>query len=367
MHESIVVTGLILQAVTLLTLTFFLFQLLRQQGRILLRLDTLEHPSRAQDNHSNGASGPQELSIGTPIADFELPDLTGQRISLSHFRGRRVLLIYWSAECGFCDITAAELSGMQGALHENHIQLLLISYGDAEANRRLASEQRLTCPILLLNGSHTQSSIATSAFEYCGTPSAYLLDEDGKVSRALAAGMDAVLNLAREVTAKMHTIRMLPLTKSRIERNGLKKGAVAPTFSLPDLRGQIVTLDQFREQIVLLVFTDPQCGPCDQLAPQLARLHRKQGNKGLAIVMVGRGQAAQNTGKVMQHGIEFPVLLQERWKLSREYGIFDTPVAFLIDPNGIILRDVAKGPDEIMTLAHEGIASAKETKYAATV
>jgi peroxiredoxin len=264
-------------------------------------------------------------------------------------------------------MTAAELSDLQGGLQENHTQLLLISYGDAEANRRLASEHWLTCPILLLGGSQTQSSIAVSLFEYCGTPSAYLLDEGGRVARALAPGMDAVLNLTREATAKKHTIPTLPLAKSRIERTGLKKGTIAPTFSLPDIRGQIVTLDQFRGRIVLLIFTDPQCGPCEQLAPQLARLHQKQQNRGLAIVMVGRGQAEQNIIKAVQHGIKFPVLIQERWKLSREYGIFDTPVAFLIDQDGIIMRDVAKGPDQIMALAQEGLASAKEFKYAATV
>jgi hypothetical protein len=43
-------------------------------------------------------------------------------------------------------------------------------------------------------------------------------------------------------------------------------------------------------------------------------------------------------------------VLQERWKLSQEYGIFATPVAFLIDERGVIARDVAKGIDAIRAL-----------------
>jgi hypothetical protein len=46
-------------------------------------------------------------------------------------------------------------------------------------------------------------------------------------------------------------------------------------------------------------------------------------------------------------------MLQERWKLSKEYGIFATPVAFLIDENGVIARNVSQGTDEILALARE--------------
>jgi peroxiredoxin len=73
--------------------------------------------------------------------------------------------------------------------------------------------------------------------------------------------------------------------------------------------------------------------------------------------MIGRGDAEQNRKKADAHGIEFPILLQDRWKLSRLYGTFATPVAFLIGEDGIIMRKVAQGPDQIMTLASEGLAS----------
>ena len=40
------------------------------------------------------------------------------------------------------------------------------------------------------------------------------------------------------------------------------------------------------------------------------------------------------------------MVLQERWKLSKEYGIFAAPVAFLIGEDGVIERNVAKGVEE---------------------
>src|SRR2546430_8618719 len=76
----------------------------------------------------------------------------------------------------------------------------------------------------------------------------------------------------------------------------------------------------------------------------------------ISVIMVGRGDAEHNKKKASEHGIRFPVVLQERWKLSREYGIFATPVAFLIGKDGVLMRNVAKGPDQIMALAHAALA-----------
>ena len=97
MYESVVLAGLILQVLTLVTLGFFLLQLSTQQGHILLRLDSLKG-KRAQPEDGMVASGPKGLAVGTAVADVELPDLTGKTRSLSEFRGRRIVVIYWSPD-----------------------------------------------------------------------------------------------------------------------------------------------------------------------------------------------------------------------------------------------------------------------------
>src|SRR5205823_3638747 len=169
-----------------------------------------------------------------------------------------------------------------------------------------------------LKDSVAEKYLSEEVFKYCGTPSAYLLDEQGQVAQPLAEGMDALIALAREAAdgaqVNKSALRKLPLSESRIEREGLKAGTPAPAFNLPNIHGQPVSLEQFRGRKVLLVFTDPQCGPCDELAPELVRRHRKHGNNGLAVVMVGRGNAEENKKKATQHGIAFPFVLQERWK-----------------------------------------------------
>jgi hypothetical protein len=45
--------------------------------------------------------------------------------------------------------------------------------------------------------------------------------------------------------------------------------------------------------------------------------------------------------------------VQKQWEISREYGMFATPIGYPIDEQGIIARDVAVGIEPILALAAE--------------
>src|SRR5438874_10395886 len=79
-------------------------QLLRQSGRVLLRLDAVEEqlaslrnlalvPPRAAAANAQAAPS---LPLGSLAPEFELPDLAGNRVALAQFRGRRILLTFFS-------------------------------------------------------------------------------------------------------------------------------------------------------------------------------------------------------------------------------------------------------------------------------
>jgi peroxiredoxin len=139
------------------------------------------------------------------------------------------------------------------------------------------------------------------------------------------------------------------LADSRINRDGLPAGSPAPGFHLPQLDGTELSLKQYRGKRVLLIFSDPGCGPCDELAPELERLHR--GSPDLQIVMVSRGDQEANRKKIATHQLTFPVVLQKKWEISRKYGMFAMPIGFLIDEQGITAADVAVGGPAIISLA----------------
>ncbi len=356
-----VVIGLLLLILASLWIVFY--QLIKQQGRILVRLDQLQ--PQLQE-----AQQPSGIGIGEPFPSFNLPDLTGKMISLEDFQGKLLLVVNWSPGCGHCDLIAPDLARLESDSSSQNLQVVLLAHGDTESNRKLADEHGLKCPILLVDDKRPPE-----AFKNLGTPAAYLLDEQGRVAKPLTIGSEDIPVLLREIASTVDSSVHgdagrsnglpggRPLTESRIERSGLKAGTPAPVFRLPDVHGQMISLEEYRGRRVLLVFTDPHCGPCDQIAADLVRLHRKHRDNGLAFLMVGRGDAEENRRKAEDHGIAFPVVLQEKWKLSKEYGIFSTPAAFLVGEDGVIQRNVAVGADAILELAREGLHTGREATH----
>jgi peroxiredoxin len=334
------------------------YQLVKQQGRILLRLDELERGAagqQAEGLHEHAVF--EGLPLGTVFPGFELPDLDGKNRTLSDFRGKGLLLIHWNFDCGFCDAIAGDLGRLEADMKAQNAQIVLLASGDESSNREHAASHGLKSLILLLD----QKKVP-EPFEQQGTPVAYFVDGQAQVAAPFASGADQVLALAQQIAdPEVEPIEpkpepdplknRRPLAESHIERNGLKAGTPAPGFRLPDLQGRTVSLDDYCNQRVLLVFSDPHCGPCDELAPHLARFHQEHRHNGLAVILVGRGSTEENRSKAQQFGFRFPVVLQDKWKLSKQYGIFATPVAFLIGENGVIASDVAVGKDAILALA----------------
>jgi methylamine dehydrogenase accessory protein MauD len=120
---------------------------------------------------------------------------------------------------------------------------------------------------------------------------------------------------------------------TRKGRSGLKVGKKAPPFTLPRVAGGEVSLAEFEGRQVFLVFVQTGCGPCHAVAPDLNRLQRS-GKYDVVVVSNGEPQAVEKWAKEVQ--AEFPVLIQDKWSVSKRYEVLATPFAFLIDEQGVI-------------------------------
>jgi peroxiredoxin len=331
------------------------FQLLRQNGRMLLRLEqverqlaTLAHAARERQNAGhNGTPQPAGLTPGVPAPAFELPDLSGVRSSLAQFRGRPVLLIFFSPQCVFCVQMAPELSALPFA--DAALPLpVVVTTGDAAANRRFFAEHEIRCPVLL----QPQMEVAAE-YQAQGTPMGYLIDAQGRIASALTIGAQGLLELARKNapdaagSPRTHGGNRT-LADSRLVRDGLKAGTRAPEFRLPTLDGAEIALSDYEGKRVLVVFSDPHCGPCEQVATALQARYSAAHDPQLLIV--SRGERADNLAKISQLGLTFPFVLQKQWEISKAYGMFATPIGYLIDERGVISRDVAVGAGAILAL-----------------
>ena len=129
----------------------------------------------------------------------------------------------------------------------------------------------------------------------------------------------------------------------------------APDFSLKDLSGQTVTLEQYRGKVVLLDFWATWCPPCRMTIPMLIKLQDKYRDDGLVILGISIDDPQQITDKdlryfIKMNKINYPVLRYNQ-KVMKDYfegERVSIPTMFVVDRNGKI-RDMIVGyaPDPL--------------------
>ena len=116
-----------------------------------------------------------------------------------------------------------------------------------------------------------------------------------------------------------------------------------PGFYLPDLSGQLRSLDEFAGKAVLVNFWASWCTPCIREMPSLRRLAGEMHEKPFAIVSINVAETERRVKvNAKRLGIEFPVLLDKDRQTFDRWGATILPTAFLIDRDGKI-RYLARG------------------------
>jgi hypothetical protein len=158
----------------------------------------------------------------------------------------------------------------------------------------------------------------------------------------------ALLGVALGVTALERRGR---LGRSR----GAAVGAEAPAFRLPALDGSMVALEALLErgQPVLLVFSDTHCGPCRELAPQVASWQHRHADA-LTIAVLERGRELGDGPD--EHG-RAHVLLADDGEVPAAYGAAGTPSAVLVGRDGRIASTAAVAAPAIERLVADLVAT----------
>ncbi|MDT7838910.1 TlpA family protein disulfide reductase [Aquabacterium sp. OR-4] len=162
-------------------------KLFSQQGRMLLRIDNLEHElaqrTSATVSHSLPPSG---LTLGALAPDFDWMPLAGGAVQSMARRWperREWVLVFVSAECAPCH----ELLEWLAALPERSMALV-ITNGSPEHNRSL---RKLAKRLEVVTQSGQQ---AQDAYGVIGTPSAVRI-ADGRIASGMAIGMAPIQSL----------------------------------------------------------------------------------------------------------------------------------------------------------------------------
>ena len=188
----IVIAALALQS-------WFLLNLMRQNGRLLQRIEALETRSGIVNMQTSAISSPSQslgLPVGWPAPAFSLHRLDDEPISLEALRaeGKPVLLLFSDPNCGPCNALMPTTALWQRQ-HASTLRTVVISHGSLETNRTKQQEYGLTEVLL------QKDREVAAMYEAYGTPSAVLVLPDGRIGSALAPGAEAISALVSSAVA----------------------------------------------------------------------------------------------------------------------------------------------------------------------
>ena len=120
-------------------------------------------------------------------------------------------------------------------------------------------------------------------------------------------------------------------------------GSLAPDFTLTDLDGNSVRLQDLRGQVVFLNFWATWCPPCRAEMPDIEALHRKYRDRGVVVLGVDLRESESGVRAYVEGGgYTWTFLIDTTGQVAAAYRVSAIPTSFFIDKEGTI-RAVAIG------------------------
>jgi len=151
-----------------------------------------------------------------------------------------------------------------------------------------------------------------------------------------ASGLAKKLGQPSAVDVETGTWSFGPIPATRA---GFLKSAIAPNFELPDRKGKLIRLSDFRGKKVLLVTWASWCG-CRLDVPKWEPLYQKFKDHGFEIISVAEdtgGEAAAGALFDSAH-VSFVTIIDPDHKISELYNFVNVPSAAWIDETGHVVR-----------------------------
>ncbi len=126
------------------------------------------------------------VEIGKPIPEVSLPSLAGEKVALSDFKGKIVLLAFWASWCPRCE---EELTFLQG-VYKTSPDIVVVAINQESQNvskahldriRRTLGDWKIDFPVLI-----DKNLDAWNAFCINALPTSIILDKKGVVRYAEA-------------------------------------------------------------------------------------------------------------------------------------------------------------------------------------
>jgi peroxiredoxin len=115
-----------------------------------------------------------------------------------------------------------------------------------------------------------------------------------------------------------------------------KAGAPAPTFTLLDLSGREVSLDEFRNKKVLLHFFATWCGVCKVELPSIRRVNANLDDDEVLLAIAEDADDVEALRSfAREHDLKYPILLATP-EVLRAYGVSAFPTNYYVNGDGSV-------------------------------
>jgi peroxiredoxin len=122
---------------------------------------------------------------GKQAPDFTLDQAYGGRVDLAAYRGRPVLIVFWTTSCSICRHELPLLDRLRTDFRATGVEILAINIRDLDGAREFMSVRHLGLTNLVDADGQTARNYKVS-----GVPKLVLIGADGKIRRSAAGWQD---------------------------------------------------------------------------------------------------------------------------------------------------------------------------------
>ncbi|MDQ0087070.1 peroxiredoxin [Paenibacillus anaericanus] len=147
--------------------------------------------------HDNSQQEGAKLAIGSIAPNFELTNTAGQKMTLSDYRGKVVILNFWASWCQSC---VKEMPLINNVFQSNRsdVATIFINVGESKGTvNNFLSTNHFDFPVII-----DVTGKVSSLYGVVGLPATFIIDKQGKLAQLLLGEINSDSQLQEYIKAK---------------------------------------------------------------------------------------------------------------------------------------------------------------------